>query len=552
MINGGQSYHWQRLMQYLERCCDGLLWLAPLAVAIDKLIAPVSEQTLVSSLWPLVVVLIWSIGLLFYQLAFKLPNHAKLASARNGYLVFSIVMLGLYIGLMQEIGSLTMVALLGVTFNSLLHANFGLVFANMIGVELLVLFSSKLVGLTGASYSFRNLMLLTGLIYGATLLILSLYNSDRSRMVAHKAAPRSVADDGLATLINNLNSGIIRLDKQLQISLYNASVLVILDTNATLTGKPISEVLPLTDLNDQPIDIAKLITKTNRTKVDDELLYHYQTGEKVRLEMTISPIKNVYGVAEDGEYIVILRDVTLAKNLEMERDEFISVISHELRTPIAIAEASVSNLELMLTKQADPLLIANAIKKAHQQLVFLADMTNDLASLARADRAEIVQYQSVDLTKTLQALFEKYQSEVSSKGLRFDLDLDPKLPKIATQPLYLEEILQNLLTNAIKYTRTGGVTLAARVKARTIEIAVIDTGLGIAKNQQAKIFDKFYRVEDYRTRQTGGTGLGLYVAQKLAHKLGAELKLTSRVGFGSTFSLVLSKPTKTKAKTAVV
>lgn len=547
MINGGQSYRWRQLMQYLERCCNGLLWLALLMVAIDKLVAPITDQsTGVFSVWSLAVVALWSVGLLVYQLGFKSTAHPKLAVARTVYLIFSIIMLGVHIGLRQDISTLTMMALASVAFNSLLYANFGLVFANMIGLETLVLFSGKLIGLTGASYAFKNLMVLTGLVYGATLLILSLYNSDQTVANQAKTAKTKTmtSDGGLATLINNLSSGIIRLDKDFKINLYNASTLAILDTNVTLTGRLIGEVLKLTDLNDQPVDIAKLIQKTTRTRVNDELLYQYQTGEKIRLELTISPIKNVYGVSEAGEYILILRDVTLAKNLEMERDEFVSVISHELRTPIAIAEAGLSNLELMMAKGSDPLLIVNSLKKAHQQLLFLADMTNDLASLARANRGEIIQLQTVDLTKLLQMLFEKYQAEVSAKGLQFDLDLDPKLPKIATQPLYLEEILQNLLTNAIKYTETGSITLTARAKARGIEIAVADTGVGIGKNQRAKVFDKFYRVEDYRTRQTGGTGLGLYVANKLAHKLHAELKLVSRVGFGSTFSLILPKTTK--------
>lgn len=549
MNNGGQSYRWRRLMQFLELICDAMLWLAPLLVALDKLIAPVSDGWQ-GSVWPLMVVSLWSAGLLCYQLLFKLPAKKNLPKARTCYLIFSIVMLGAYIGLMQDVSALTMIGLASVAFNSLLYANFSLVFANMIGLETLVLFSSKLVGLTGASYGFKNLMVLTGVVYGAMLLILSLYNSDKT--IASEPQPKPsrptavTSDNSLTTLINNLSSGIIRLDQQFKINLYNASTLAILDTNATLTGRLISEVVPLTDLNDQPVDLVKLIQKTNRTRVDDELIYTYQTGEKIRLELTISPIKNVYGVTEVGEYILILRDVTLAKNLEMERDEFVSVISHELRTPIAIAEASLSNLELMLTQKTDPIIMSNALKKSHQQIVFLADMTNDLASLARADRAEIVQFELVDLSKMIQGLFEKYQPEVTAKGLQFDLDLDPKLTKIATQPLYLEEILQNLLTNAIKYTENGGITLAAYMTARYVEIAVIDTGLGINKNQQAKIFDKFYRVEDYKTRQTGGTGLGLYVANKLAHKLGAEIKLKSRVGFGSTFSLLLPKSTKLK------
>ena len=206
----------------------------------------------------------------------------------------------------------------------------------------------------------------------------------------------------------------------------------------------------------------------------------------------------------------------------------------------------LQDVEALLTHKTDPLTLVHALKKSHQYITQLATATNNLASLARAEQAEIVQFQLVDVAKMLQSLFEKNQPAVNGKGLQFDLDLDPKLPKIATNSAYLEEVLQNLLTNSLKYTETGGITLSASVKARQVEIAVIDTGLGIAKNQQAQIFDKFYQVKDYRTANRSGLGLGLYVAKQLAHKLGGQLKVKSRIGFGSTFSLMLPKTARLK------
>jgi len=103
----------------------------------------------------------------------------------------------------------------------------------------------------------------------------------------------------------------------------------------------------------------------------------------------------------------------------------------------------------------------------------------------------------------------------------------------------LHELLQNFITNAIKYTKEGSITLEVARKKDTIHFAVKDTGIGISKSDQAKVFNKFYRSEDYRTRETGGTGLGLYVAVKLAKKLGTEIDLSSRLNHGSTFSFTL-------------
>lgn len=399
-----------------------------------------------------------------------------------------------------------------------------------------------------AYLSLKLMLVLTNLLFNPLALTTALMVVGLLITIWSQSANQAVMDEpvvpkdyALLTLINNLDSGILKVDNQLAVELYNAASLAILDTNQTLTGQSLLDVLKLVDLNQQPVDLTRLIASVKKTTIFDELIYQYANGEQLRLELTVSPIKNVYGVAEDDSYLLMLRDVTKIKNLEQERDEFISVISHELRTPISIMEANLSNLELMLERQVEPALISKNIVKTHQQVIYLANLTNDLSALSRAQRSELVEKQEIDLVELAHQLFDKYQSKVLAKGLSFDLDLDQALSPIKTNLLYLEEILQNFLTNAIKYTERGGITLCFRQTARAVELAVIDTGIGIAKSDQSKVFDKFYRVEDFRTRSTSGNGLGLYVAKKLADKLGLELRFKSRLKFGSTFSLIIPK-----------
>lgn len=99
--------------------------------------------------------------------------------------------------------------------------------------------------------------------------------------------------------------------------------------------------------------------------------------------------------------------------------------------------------------------------------------------------------------------------------------------------------MQNLITNAIKYTQKGSITISILKKGDGIEFSVADTGIGISKSEHKKIFEKFYRSEDYRTRETKGTGLGLYIVKKLAEKLSTYIKLTSKLDQGSSFSFTL-------------
>lgn len=146
----------------------------------------------------------------------------------------------------------------------------------------------------------------------------------------------------------------------------------------------------------------------------------------------------------------------------------------------------------------------------------------------------------IKVNEMLHNLYLKYQPEAEEKSLHLDLNAEHHLPNVETSRLYLEEILQNFITNAIKYTKEGTVTFGAKMEsADKIRFFVKDTGIGIGKSDLQHIFEKFYRSEDYRTRETSGTGLGLYVVEKLAGKLGTKIDVESRFNVGSTFSFVM-------------
>lgn len=166
-------------------------------------------------------------------------------------------------------------------------------------------------------------------------------------------------------------------------------------------------------------------------------------------------------------------------------------------------------------------------------------MVNDLSTLSRAERGVADAPEEIEVRQLINDLYNEYAPQADKKDLQFDLDLSPHLGRVTASPLYLKELLQNFITNAIKYTPKGSVTLRADNTDGKLTFAVRDTGIGIGKSEQKKIFDKFYRSEDYRTRETGGTGLGLYVAAKLAKKLGTSIKLQSRLNHGSTFQFSL-------------
>lgn len=345
----------------------------------------------------------------------------------------------------------------------------------------------------------------------------------------------------LTSLINSMADGVLAVDRHMSVVIYNGAALNILDVNSSMHGRPLAEIIKLYDRNNQPIDIVKLVRDTATATSRRDLLLHYQDGSSINLYLSIAPVHLGYGQQGQRGFVLLLRDITREKSLEEERDEFISVVSHELRTPIAIAEGNISNAQFIINKEPNIEAIKTALKDSHDQVMFLASMVNDLATLSRAERGKLnVELEPISITAFVQDLAKSYEESATEKKLKIHIDppKDSGLTLISSR-LYVREILQNFITNAIKYTNEGSVTISAEAAEKGVRFKVSDTGIGISKSDQEKIFDKFFRSEDYRTRKTTGTGLGLYVTMKLSRLLHAEIEVSSKLNKGSVFTIFI-------------
>lgn len=344
----------------------------------------------------------------------------------------------------------------------------------------------------------------------------------------------------LVSLINSMADGVVATDEAGKIVLYNGAALNILDVNSTLDKKRLEDVATIIDSNNQPVDISKLITQTNTQMTSRDLKLQYPDGNVSNLYISIAPVKLGFGKEGNKGFVVLLRDITREKSLEEERDEFISVVSHELRTPIAIAEGNIGNAEFIAAKTNSNPLIVKALDEAHKQIMFLSGMINDLATLSRAERGKLnLDIEPINAHELVDELSKEYTQHAKEKGLTLTTDVTDDLELFTSSRLYVQEILQNFITNAIKYTETGSVSVAARRRKDGVVFEVSDTGIGISKADQERVFDKFFRGEDYRTRAHNGTGLGLYVTMKLTRLIHAEITLKSTLNKGSTFSIYI-------------
>jgi PAS domain S-box-containing protein len=353
----------------------------------------------------------------------------------------------------------------------------------------------------------------------------------------------------LTSLISSMADGVIALDDHAKIIIYNGAALNILDLNGSITGRSLPRVMPLYDKNGQPVNVSQLVQDTKIPTSSRDYLLHYSDGSTANLYLSIAPVHLGYGAEGERGYVLLLRDITREKSLEEERDEFISVVSHELRTPIAITEGNISNAQFTAKQSGDITEIRKALNAAHEQIQFLAALVNDLSTLSRSERGVLqLDIEPINPHKLVEELTAGYAEQAKAKGLTLKTDLSPHLETLHSSQLYSREILQNFVTNAIKYTESGSVTIGATPSPKGVRFTVTDTGIGISRPDQEKIFDKFFRSEDYRTRASSGTGLGLYVTMKLARLLHAEISVESKINHGSTFTIFipnLQPPTPT-------
>lgn len=493
----------------------------------------------VSDAWMFVLCLA---GLVYGVIQVGMPAKTKEMSAFR-YLYFYIV-LGMYIIMVAGFTSPIMYLWTAVVVSSFLY------FGARGSVACLAILAS--LGVTdtvvrGGNYEIlieNSIAFLVVWSVGTTVVMtMRGYKIDQNDVDQSKAQA-SLQQSRLTTLVNNLADAIISVDAMGEVTLYNAAALNLLDTNTGLEGSHLDDVLKFTTPSGASVSLVHELMKSTGVLMRDDLVLKSATGEQMRIEIMSSKIRGTYDAPIDedlGGYIIILRDITKAKSLEEERDEFISVVSHELRTPITIAEGTISNAQVMMERDtASTEKLTEAVAMAHDQVIFLARMVNDLSTLSRAERGVADEPEEIDVKELVNDLYTEYVPEADKKDLHLDLHMPTRPGRVMASRLYLKELLQNFVTNAIKYTKEGKITVdVQRSRDGNVTFAVKDTGIGISKADQKRIFDKFYRAEDYRTRETSGTGLGLYVADKLARKLGVKIELKSRLNHGSTFSITL-------------
>ncbi|HEY7697686.1 MAG TPA: HAMP domain-containing sensor histidine kinase [Vicinamibacteria bacterium] len=215
-------------------------------------------------------------------------------------------------------------------------------------------------------------------------------------------------------------------------------------------------------------------------------------------------------------------------------EQFSADASHELRTPLAVIRTT-SELALRHGRTADE--YRADLEDIHTQAVRLSELTDVLLALSREGvESQPVAMSEIDLLDLVSDVCRQFRKEASSRGLRLQIEgAEPPVTVMGNDPS-LRRLVSTLLENAFAHTREGGVTVSVR-GAPAAELSVTDTGEGIPEESLGRVFDRFYRVDSSRSRATGGHGLGLAIAQRIASMHGAELTVESKLGAGARFTV---------------
>jgi signal transduction histidine kinase len=234
---------------------------------------------------------------------------------------------------------------------------------------------------------------------------------------------------------------------------------------------------------------------------------------------------------------VLIRDVTEERDLERRRDTFVSVASHELRTPMTTI---LGFTELLLddVPEGDQ---RRWLEHVHEDSLRLTSILDDMLDVSRIQSGRVkMTIERVDVPEVINDVIAGIGSTTSIH--EFDVAVSPDLPKALTDQAKTTQIVLNLVSNAIKYSPEGGlitVSVGPTPDGRDVIVGVTDQGLGIPPEEIDRVFDTFYRVKNEQTYEIRGTGLGLYIVKSLIEGIGGTLSVESEVGVGSTFSFTM-------------
>ena len=340
------------------------------------------------------------------------------------------------------------------------------------------------------------------------------------------------AHSKINAILHSVADGLIVIDPNYQVILANSAAETIFNfEHQKMLGQEI-------DLDHRHIWLRHLVESTSKHRINDcELevkLEDNDTGQLTILQARAGLVDN-----QEGELlgiVIIIRDVTRLREVDRLKSEFLTMAAHELRTPLTTV---LGFSEILVQRQISEGQKQRYIAMINEQAIHLNEIVNNLLDIARleAGRGLELDLKPVDINSVIDMTVNSFIE--SSKKHKICLELGDNLPQAMVDTLRVKQVGKNLLSNAIKYSPNGGtIKVRSRVKSDWLELSVQDEGIGLTPEQQAHLFEQFYRADTSNTA-IGGTGLGLTISKLIVNLHGGDIWVKSRPDKGTTVSLTL-------------
>ena len=326
--------------------------------------------------------------------------------------------------------------------------------------------------------------------------------------------------------------GLVVVDDRRRVRMMNREFRRAFGLEKAEPGEPLLEMI-------RHASIDRLVMEAIRGREPQRESIQMSRGPSEGREMEVSAVPLGDNSAPAEGAVVLFHDVTQLRQTEEIRRDFVANVSHELRTPLSIFRGY---LETLLDDPHQPpgeLLRILEVMERHSDRLYA--LVEDVLSLARLESPEAeIDLSEINLAEFLQEILRDWEKRLEAKQLKSHLDVPLDLPKLEADESRLQEIIYNLLDNAVKYSQSAGViTLRAAVESDRVRISVSDEGIGIPEKDLPRIFERFYRADKARSRELGGTGLGLSIVKHIAQLHGGTAEAQSEPGKGTTISVVL-------------
>ena len=338
----------------------------------------------------------------------------------------------------------------------------------------------------------------------------------------------------LNTVIHSIKEGILVVNKIGEVVYFNSAALKNLNLNELNIGEYVLDKLPE--------KISFLLNKylTSDTNIDKSYSEQIEIlpQNKFFAEAITSPILNA-----DGSFagiVIVIRDITELKKIDLIKSQFVSMVAHELKTPMAAVMGYLNLIldpDISVPHEKQEGFLYRSVERLNSSL----QLVNDLLDISRLElKSTSREISSININDAVKNALETLELEIKKKGIEVKFEFEEDLPELKADALEITRIITNILSNAIKYNIfRGKIFIRTKCVKHYLQIEIRDTGIGMTSDERKKLFQEFFRAKNEKTRGIGGTGLGLSIVKRIVDSYAGKIDVKSLYGQGTTFIISL-------------